>query len=72
MKDIRMEDIIEKVKAMNPNLPENKIRAIIKEGCKNIVLETKRRNDIRIQAMKKGLVFQVYKPHSNKNYPNRE
>ncbi len=66
MRDIRMEDLIAKMKLLHPNLPETKIRTIIKEGCKNLTAEVKKGKDIRIRAVRSGFSFLVYKPHSNK------
>lgn len=60
-----MDDIIHKVKARHPNLPETKIKAIIKEGCKNLTGEIKKGKDIQIRAIKSGISVLVFKPHSN-------
>jgi nucleoid DNA-binding protein len=66
MRDIRMEDLIARMKLLHPNLSETKIRAIIKEGCKNLTNEIKKGKDIQLRAIRSGLSFLVYKPHSNK------
>lgn len=66
MRDIKMEDILQQVKDLHPNLSETKIKAIIKEGCKNLTNEIKRGKDIQIKAIKSGVSIVVFKPHSNK------
>jgi|GEM_PF-3470857 hypothetical protein len=66
MKDIRMEDILEQIKLLHPNLPQQKIKEIIKEGCKNMTEQIKQNKDIQIKARKNAVLFQVFKPHSNK------
>ncbi|UJP63998.1 hypothetical protein [Mongoliitalea daihaiensis] len=66
MKDIRIDDIMPRLKALHPNMPEKKIREIVIKGCAEMTAQTKKRKDITIVSRKNGIHFTIYKPHSNK------
>lgn len=66
MKDIKLDDIISKVKAKHPDMPEKFIRRIIINGCFGITKEIKKGQDIKIACSKAGISLTVFKPHSNK------
>lgn len=66
MKDLKLDDIISKVKAKHPDMPEKTIRKIIIEGCFGLTKEIKKGQDVKIACSKAGVSLTVYKPHSNK------
>jgi hypothetical protein len=59
-----MEDYMVKLQGLFPALEPEQIKAIIKEGCKNILTNLMYKGDVRIQGKGKTRIsFLIYKPN---------
>lgn len=60
MRETRMDDYMDKLKELHPNVDEKVMRAIVKRGCTNVINNCRKDKDILIDSSRKGVKFLVY------------
>jgi hypothetical protein len=62
MRDLRMEDIIGRLREAFPHVPEATIREIARRGSYKLGQKLAKGHDVEIDSRRKGVRFLVYKP----------